>query len=90
VSSSKKSKNESTSMSPKKRGKRRLKENMENEEPAYHMSNFNSNNSPSAKVSDGNLLSSASSIYNITGQSKTVDSQGNLTSATPSANMFEY
>ena len=76
-------------MSPKKRGKRRLKENMENEEP-YLMSNFNSNNSLSAKVSDGNLLSSASSIYNVTGQSNIVDSQGNLTSATPSHHLFEY
>ena len=61
-------------MSPKKRGKRRLKENMENEEPYLLMSNFNSNNSASAKVSDGNLLSSASSIYNVTGQSNIVDS----------------
>ena len=72
-SSSRISKQEQTSMSPKKRGKRRLKENMENEEP-HLMSNFNSNNSLSAKVSDGNLLSSASSIYNVTGQSNIVDS----------------
>jgi len=66
VSSCRKSKNDTTSMSPKKRGKRRLKENMENEEP-YLMSNFNSNNSASAKVSEGNLLSSAGSMYNVTG-----------------------
>ena len=54
----------SPSMSPKKRGKRRIKENMENLEPTFVMSNFNSNNS--AKVSDSNLLSSAgSSVYNV-------------------------
>ena len=88
--------NEKTSMSPKKRGKRRLKENMENEEP-YLMSNFNSNISASAKVSDGNLLSSASSIYNVTGQSNgtgqsnihLVDSYGNPCSAT-SLTPLEY
>lgn len=57
-------------MSPKKRGKRRLKENMENLDPIYDMSNFNSNNSKSSKLLDGNLLSSSSSIYNVA-QSKT-------------------
>ena len=58
-------------MSPKKRGKRRLKENMENENPddSYLMSNFNSNISASAKVSDTPLLSSAGTIYNVTDQS---------------------
>jgi hypothetical protein len=68
VSSTRKS--GSPSMSPKKRGKRRLKENMENLDPIYDMSNFNSNNSKSSKLLDGNLLSSSSSIYNVA-QSKT-------------------
>ena len=47
-------------MSPKKRGKRRIKENMENEVPEN--SNFNSENS-FAIISDTNLLSSNGSLY---------------------------
>ena len=47
-------------MSPKKRGKRRQKENMENEVP--DSSNYNSGNSSFAIISDTNLLSSNGSL----------------------------
>ena len=57
--SSRKSKSES--LSPKKRGKRKIRENMENEVP--DSSNYHSGKSSFAIISDSNLLSSNGSLY---------------------------
>ena len=64
---------------------------MENENPddSYLMSNFNSNISASAKVSDTPLLSSAGTIYNVTDQSQiTQDCPQSATSN--HGHLFEY